>query len=69
MTEGKVRYPDIHVRLTGADGNAFNVLGIVRSAMRKAGVPAHEIKAFTAEATSGDYNDLLETCMRWVEVE
>ena len=63
------KYPDITVELVGKDGNAFNILGIVRRAMKYADLPQAEIEAFTAEATSGDYNHLLATCCEWVNVE
>jgi len=63
----EVRYPEIEVQLTGHDGNALAVLGAVRSALRRAG-HAEEARQFTAEATSGDYEELLRTCMRWVTV-
>lgn len=58
----------IEVQLTGRDGNAFAILGSVQSALRKAGVDKAEIAEFHAEATSGDYDNLLRTCMSWVEV-
>lgn len=63
-----IKYPEVSVELTGRDGNALAVLGMVRLALRRAKVPADEIQAFTTEATSGDYNHLLVTCMRWVDV-
>jgi hypothetical protein len=63
-----VKYPEITVELSGEDGNAFAVMGAVRKAMRRAGVPAEEIGAFCDEAMSGDYDHLLQTCMAWVEV-
>jgi hypothetical protein len=31
-------------------------------------VDADELAAFTTEATSGDYDHLLQTVMRWVDV-
>lgn len=65
----KPRYPEIEVQLTGRDGNAFAILGEVQRALRRAGVEPDEIDAFRAEATSGDYDHLLRTCMAWVEVE
>jgi hypothetical protein len=37
--------------------------------MRDAGLPEAEIDAFMQEATSGDYNHLLQTAMRWFEIE
>ena len=64
-----VKYPNVTVRLTGEDGNAFFIIGRVGMALRKAGVPNTEIEAFRAEAMSGDYDNVLQTCMRWVEVE
>ena len=63
-----VRYPEIHVQLTGNDGNAFAVLGQIRAALRHAGVEQSEITAFMQEATDGDYDHLLATCMAWVDV-
>lgn len=62
------KYPNIEVQLTGQDGNAFNLLGIVQSAMRKNKVPQEEINKFLEEAMGGDYNNLLCTCCDWVSV-
>jgi hypothetical protein len=64
-----VKYPHVSVKLVGEDGNAFAILGRVGWAMRKAQVPDAQIQAFKAEAMSGDYDHLLATVMRWVEVE
>jgi hypothetical protein len=63
------RYPEITVELIGTDGNAFAVLGRVRRALSAADVPHDEIRAFINEATAGDYEHLLATVMRWVNVE
>lgn len=63
------KYPDIKVTLIGEDGNAFAILGNVRRAMKRAALPANEIDAFTAEATSGNYDHLLTTVMNWVTVK
>ncbi len=63
------KYPQVHVQLTGEDGNAFAILGAVQRAMKRAGIPESEQEAFRQEAMSGDYHHLLATCMRWVEVE
>jgi hypothetical protein len=62
------KYPEIKVRLTGADGNAFSVLGKVSGAMKKAGVSKEERDAFYSEATNGDYDHLLQTAMSWVTI-
>ena len=68
MTTTETRYPEIEVQLTGNDGNAYAVLGAVSKALRRAGVPKEERDEFMDEATAGDYNHLLATCMAWVEV-
>jgi hypothetical protein len=65
----EVKHPDITVRLVGEDGNAFAILGRVTRAMRRSKLPKAEIDAFMKEATSGDYNKLLATCMRWVNCD
>ena len=58
---------DAVVKLTGEDGNAFNLLGLVRKAILASNQP-ELAEAFMREATSGDYDHLLQTCMRYVEV-
>jgi hypothetical protein len=64
----ETKYPDIKVKLTGTDGNAFAILGRVQTALRRGGVGREEIAAFQQEATSGDYDHLLATALKWVEV-
>jgi hypothetical protein len=61
------RYPEVQVQLSGQDGNAFAILGRTAKALRQAGVPQEEIDSFFAEATSGDYDHLLQTTMAWVD--
>jgi hypothetical protein len=63
------RYPDIQVQLSGEDGNAFAILGRTTGALRQAGLAQEEIDDYFAEATSGDYDHLLQTTMRWVNWE
>ena len=63
------KYPDIIVKLVGQDGNAFNILGICLRAMHQAGLSQEEQNAFENEALSGDYNNLLTTCMKWFNVK
>ena len=64
----EIKYPEIEVQLTGEDGNAFAILGTVMMALRRARVPKEQIEKFQEEATSGDYNNLLATAMKWVMV-
>jgi hypothetical protein len=63
------KYPHINIPLVGEDGNAFSILGRVQRIARRAGLTADEIEAFRAEATSGDYDNLLLTVMRWFSVD
>lgn len=77
MPSWKVRHPDITVQLIGRNGNAGAIMCAVVDAIRSAGregdLTAAEtrtsISEFRAEAMSGDYDHLLRTCMRWVNVE
>jgi hypothetical protein len=61
-----VKYPEVYVPLVGEDGNAYAILGRVTRALKRAGVSAEEVAEFRAEATSGDYDNLLRTVLAWV---
>ena len=63
------KYPDISVQLSGQDGNAFAIIGSVSKALRRADVPKDEIQQFVKEATSGDYDNVIQTAMKWVEAQ
>ena len=58
----------VDVQLTGGDGNAFAIMGSVQKALRRAGVDAAEIARYQEESMAGDYDELLQTAMRWVNV-
>ncbi|AVM47180.1 hypothetical protein C5Q97_04450 [Victivallales bacterium CCUG 44730] len=58
---------DIKVRIIGADGNVFNLLGICRRALGRAG-KIELWDEFYKEATSGDYNHALATIADWFVV-
>lgn len=59
---------DAVVELIGKDGNAFLIIGLVCRGIRSSNRPELE-EAFMADAMSGDYDHLLQTCMRYVTVE
>ena len=61
-------YPEIEVTLIGENGNAVNLMGIVRRELRKANVDPEDMMEFINEAMSGDYDHVLQTCMQWVTV-
>lgn len=63
------KYPNIKVKLVGTDGNAIAIISKVKRALIVEGVPAGETDKFFEEATSGDYDNVLQTCMKWVDVE
>jgi len=63
-----IKYPNIKVKLSGKDGNAFAIMARVKRAMRDSNVPIEERNIFYKEATSGDYNHLLSTCAEWVTI-
>lgn len=73
MTTTLPKYPEITVTLIGEDGNAFSILGRVRRAMSLSPLfddwndEAFEAEweNYHSEATSGDYDNLLATTMKW----
>ncbi len=62
------KFPHIEVQLTGVDGNAFSVMGTVTRAMKRDPEAKLLVNDFMEEAMSGDYDHLLQTCTKWVEV-
>lgn len=46
------------------DGNAFAIIGAGRRELEKLG-RGDEVAKFTEEMTSGDYDNLLQTLIRW----
>jgi hypothetical protein len=64
-----VKHPEVNVQIIGTDSNALALMGRVTRALRAAKVPTAEIDQFREEAMSGDYDNVLRTIMRWVEVE
>ena len=64
-----VRFPQVKVKLTGEDGNAFAIVGRVIKAMKTAGVEQVFIDQYRAEAMKGNYDNLLRVSMHYVEVE
>lgn len=63
-----VKFPEIEVDLIGMDSNAFSIIASVRKSLRRAGVDQEKIDLFVQEATSGDYDHLLQTVTKWVSV-
>jgi hypothetical protein len=60
-----MKYPEVKVKLTGEDGNAFSIIGRCIQAAKRAKVPQEEINKFKEEAMSSNYDNLLCTVMDW----
>jgi hypothetical protein len=63
-----VKHPEVEVQLSGNDSNAYMIIGLVVEGLRKNRVDKAEIEAFRKEAKSGDYDNVIETAMKWVTV-
>ena len=63
----RVRYPNIHVRITEETPEASSILERVRFALKEGGASDEEVETYTREATSLCYNNLMFTTMVWVE--
>ena len=63
MIDVRNRKPKL--KLTNRDGNAFAILGTARKAARENNMDWEAIKK---EAMSGDYDNLLQTMMKYFDV-
>lgn len=54
--------------LTTIDGNAFSILGSTCQALRKAGADEEYTKTYVLEATSSDYDHLVQTTMKYLDI-
>ena len=62
------KYPDIHVQLSGEDGNIFFIGGRVGRAMRKTDIDPSEIDAFYEELHNApSYDHALRVVKAWVD--
>jgi len=62
------KYDNVTVTLAGQDGNAFAVMAKVSSALRREGVSEDDVQQYISESMSGDYDHLIVTAMKWVNV-
>lgn len=68
-TSNAPRFAQVHVPLSGHDGNVFAIMGRVIRAIRKEGATQSDIDEFLAEVTqAGSYDEALLIVMRWVNV-
>lgn len=67
-TAPTVRYPDVHVQLTGQDGNAFALIGQAFKAIRQQVGPEAAAEFSNAAIESESYDGLLAFIMQTVNV-
>ena len=68
METATQKKPKVKVKLTGEDGNVFNLIGICTRAMKKAG-QHEEARAMSAEIfNSSSYDEALAIMMRYCDV-
>jgi hypothetical protein len=63
------KYPQVKVQIVGAYGGFYPTVAVVQAAMRQAGIPLQELSNFCAEAAETQEDNLLRTCLRWVDVD
>ena len=68
VSNNGILFPDVKVQLTGTDGNALSIVARVRRALEGNGVHDDECERFVREALSGDYDKVLATACKWVNV-
>lgn len=68
MATWEIKHPEVEVNLSAHDGHAMMIMGLTKDAMRKAGVPRAEIDEYMIEARAGDYDNVIQTTLRWVTV-
>lgn len=52
--------------LTGIDGNAFSIIGYTAQALKREGM-SELVDKMRTEATSGDYDNLVQVCMGYLD--
>ena len=56
------------LELVGEDGNAFYIIGKAVKVAKKAGWDEERIKKFQEDCFSGDYDNVLQLCMKNFDV-
>ena len=53
--------------LVGVDGNAFSLMGYTGRALKNEGL-GDQVSEMQNEAMSGDYDNLIRVCMKYIDV-
>lgn len=57
------------VVLSESNGNSIAIVAKCTRALRRAGYTKEQLIEFTDEALSGDYDNVIQTAMKWCDVE
>ena len=57
------------VTLTGADGNAWAIMGKVSNALKVMGCPPEHVEKYMQESMGGDYDNLLRVACEYAIVK
>lgn len=68
MGNRDIKYPEVIVKNFGRDGNTMALVGECKKAAKEAGISPKLIGEFIDEALSGDYDHVLQTCIKWFDV-
>lgn len=63
------KYPRVKVQLMRPYRGFYPTVAVVQAAMLRAGLPLQELSNFYQDATAGHEENLLGTCLQWVDVE
>ncbi len=63
-----MKYPEVTVNLSNNDGNSFSIIARTAKALRRSGVDEPTIDEYRNQAMCGDYDNVLQTTMQWVDV-
>lgn len=66
-TEGRGNRKYSSNDLVGVDGNAFSILAAVKRMLRKDGASKEFIDQYMADAMSGDYDNLFNVSMEYLD--
>jgi hypothetical protein len=67
--DSRPKYSRVRVQVTGPHAGFLSTVAAVQAAMRRAGVPLQELSSFYADAAEENEDNLLPTCLRWVDVD
>jgi len=63
-----IKFPNIDVKITDNNGNAFFIIGAVIKAMKRGGCTKEQVDTYKKAAQSGNYDNLLRVTMDTINV-